>query len=85
MDAFRGFFSACGIPVETVESAPAGRLIQRRRAIVSLSVAGPDVIVRCPTCGYRAERETARFRRAADSAEELRPIAEGGDARLPHH
>ena len=75
MDAFLGFFSACAIPVETVESGSNLEGLPEANAIVSLSVAGADVIVRCSSCGYRAERETARFRRTGHaSTEELRPI-----------
>jgi prolyl-tRNA synthetase len=73
-EAYRRIFRRCGLPVEAVESDAGMMGGKAAQEFMYLTPIGEDTLLICSACGYRANRQAARFRKPAAAAEELRPI-----------
>ena len=63
--AYLSLFARCGLPVVAVGSDTGMMGGSMAHEFMYLTPAGEDTIVRCAGCGYAANRQVARFRRAA--------------------
>jgi prolyl-tRNA synthetase len=72
--AYASFFARCGLPVVAVGSDTGMMGGSLAHEFMYLTPAGEDTIVRCAGCGYAANRQIARFARAAAPAQVARPI-----------
>jgi prolyl-tRNA synthetase len=73
-EAYRRIFRRCGLPVEAVESDAGMMGGKAAQEFMYLTPVGEDTLLICSGCGYRANRQAARFCKSAAAAEELRPI-----------
>ena len=74
--AYLSLFARCGLPVVAVGSDTGMMGGSMAHEFMYLTPAGEDTIVRCAGCGYAANRQVARFRRAAMPAGSERSIEE---------
>ena len=72
--AYLSLFARCGLPVVAVASDTGMMGGSLAYEFMYLTPAGEDTIVRCAACGYSANRQIARFRRAAVPPAAARPL-----------
>lgn len=72
--AYYSIFRRCGLPFLAVESNAEGMGGNLAHEFICLTPIGEDVILLCDSCGYRASRQTARFRKTLAPAEEWKPV-----------
>ncbi len=72
--AYMSLYARCGLPVVAVGSDTGMMGGSMAHELMYLTPAGEDTIVRCAGCGYAANRQVARFRRAAAAAGAARPL-----------
>jgi prolyl-tRNA synthetase len=72
--AYLSIFARCGLPVIAVGADTGMMGGSGAHEMMYLTSIGEDSIARCASCGYAANRQVARFRRAAAPAEEARPV-----------
>lgn len=78
--AYERIFRRSGIDFEIVESDPGMMGGKTAHEFMAPSEFGEDTLIKCPSCGYSANRQVARFRR--DEAEETEML-EAEDVATP--
>jgi prolyl-tRNA synthetase len=73
-EAYLSLFARCGLPVVAVGSDTGMMGGSMAHEFMYLTPVGEDTIVRCAACGYAANRQVARFRRALVPAGAERPL-----------
>jgi len=73
-DAYHRIFARCGLPVVAVKSDTGMMGGQLAHEFMYLTPIGEDTLLLCDACGYRANRQVARFKKAPAAREESRPI-----------
>jgi prolyl-tRNA synthetase len=73
-EAYRRIFRRCGLPVEAVDSDAGMMGGKAAQEFMYLTPVGEDTLLICPACGYRANRQAARFRKSAAVPEDLLPL-----------
>jgi prolyl-tRNA synthetase len=73
-EAYRRIFRRCGLPVEAVDSDAGMMGGKAAQEFMYLTPIGEDTLLICPACGYRANRQAARFRKPAAAAEDPQPV-----------
>jgi prolyl-tRNA synthetase len=72
--AYFRIFARCGLPVIAVGADVGIMGGSMSHEFMYLSPIGEDTILICDGCGYKANRQVARFRKSIPEAEEQRPI-----------
>jgi prolyl-tRNA synthetase len=72
--AYFNIFRRCGLEVMAVKSDTGLMGGKLAHEFIYLSPVGEDTILLCEACGYRANRQVARFRKAPAAPEELKPV-----------
>jgi len=67
-------FRRCGLPVQTVRTNPGITGGEQVHGFIYLTPIGDETILLCNACGYRANRQVARFHKPPAAPEEPRPI-----------
>jgi prolyl-tRNA synthetase len=73
-EAYARIFRRCGLPAVAVASDPGMMGGKTAHEYMYLSDAGEDTILICPQCGYRANRQAARFRKPPAAEERPLPV-----------
>jgi prolyl-tRNA synthetase len=73
-EAYRRIFRRCGLPVEAVESDAGMMGGGAAQEFMYLTPVGEDTLLFCSACGYRANRQAARFRKRAAAPEDPLPV-----------
>ncbi|MBN2084827.1 MAG: proline--tRNA ligase [Anaerolineales bacterium] len=73
-DAYDRIFRRCSLPVVAVGSDSGMMGGKLAHEFMYLSEVGEDTILLCPACGYKANRQAARFRRSASPQEVPLPV-----------
>ncbi len=73
-EAYFRIFARCGLPAIAVGADVGIMGGSMSHEFMYLSPIGEDTILICDSCGYRANRQVARFRKPLPEAEEARPI-----------
>jgi len=71
--AYFDIFHRCGLPVTAVKSDVGMMGGKLAHEFMYLTPIGEDTLIICGACGYMANRQIARFRKAASAQEELQP------------
>jgi prolyl-tRNA synthetase len=74
--AYERIFRRCGLPVTAVSSDTGMMGGQLAHEFMYLTPAGEDTLLICDTCGYTANRQVARFRKAPADKQDPRPARE---------
>jgi len=72
--AYLNIFNRCGLPTIAVKSDVGMMGGKMAHEFMYLSPIGEDSLVLCDQCGYTANRQVARFRKPAASAEDSLPL-----------
>jgi len=72
--AYFNIFHRCSLPVIAVKSDVGMMGGSMAHEFMYLTSAGEDTLLLCDSCGYAANRQIARFRKAAAEAEEQKPV-----------
>ena len=72
--AYFNIYHRCGLPVIAVKADVGMMGGKLAHEYMYLSPVGEDTIILCEKCGYTANRQVARFRKSAATAEEPKPI-----------
>jgi prolyl-tRNA synthetase len=72
--AYFNIFQRCGLPVVAVKSDSGIMGGKLAHEFIYLTPIGEDFLVVCDNCGYRANRQVARFRKIPAVHEDLKPI-----------
>jgi prolyl-tRNA synthetase len=73
-ETYSRIFARCGLPAMAVGADVGIMGGSMSHEFMYLSPIGEDTILICDTCGYRANRQVARFSKSLPGAEEQRPI-----------
>jgi len=73
-EAYLRIFRRCGLPVETVDSDAGMMGGKAAQEFMYLTPVGEDTLLICSACGYRANRQAARFRKPAADVEDPKPV-----------
>jgi len=74
--AYANAFRRCGLDVVVVEADPGMMGGTSSHEFMVLSEAGEDTLIHCPSCGYAANGEAARFSKGGADDEEPLPLEE---------
>lgn len=72
--AYFNIFNRCGLPAVAVKSDVGVMGGSLAHEYMYLTPIGEDTLLLCDTCGYRANRQIAHFKKAEPAAEELKPM-----------
>ena len=72
--AYFNIFHRCGLPVLAVKSDVGMMGGSMAHEFIYLTPIGEDTLLICDKCGYRANRQIARFQKPAPAKEDLKPI-----------
>jgi prolyl-tRNA synthetase len=72
--AYFNIFRRCGLPVHAVGADTGMMGGKLAHEFMYLNPIGEDTLLFCDACGYRANRQVARFRRPASAEEAPRPL-----------
>ncbi len=72
--AYFNIYHRCGLPVIAVKSDTGMMGGKLAHEYMYLNPIGEDTLILCDNCGYRANRQVARFRKAISTPEELKPV-----------
>jgi prolyl-tRNA synthetase len=72
--SYFNIYHRCGLPVIAIKADVGMMGGKLAHEYMYLSPVGEDTIILCEKCGYTANRQVARFRKSAVSAEEPKPI-----------
>ncbi len=75
-EAYHRVFARCGLDVLAVKSDVGMMGGKVAHEFMYLTPIGEDTLMVCPSCGFRANRQVAAFRRDVPEAEELLPAEE---------
>lgn len=75
-EAYANIFRRCGLEAVAVRSDPGMMGGSDAHEFIELSPSGEDTILSCESCGYRANRQVARFGKDDPSPEEPLPLEE---------
>jgi prolyl-tRNA synthetase len=73
-EAYRRIFNRCSLPAIAVQADSGMTGGKTAHEFVYLSDIGEDTILLCSKCSYRANRQAARFRKAAAAEEAPQPV-----------
>ena len=74
LEAYSRIFLRCGLPVNIVKSDSGMMGGKTAHEFMYLSPIGEDTVAICDTCGYSENRQTAKFRKAVPSLEDMLPM-----------
>jgi len=74
--AYRVIFERCGLETIPVEADTGSMGGSDSEEFMVASEVGEEILLLCDSCGYRANREKAEYRRAVLPPEELKPLKE---------
>jgi len=74
--AYTNIFQRCGLDAVAVRSDPGMMGGSDAHEFIELSPSGEDTILSCASCGYRANRQVARFGKDDPAPEEQLPLEE---------
>lgn len=74
--AYGNIFRRCGLEAVAVSSDPGMMGGSDAHEFIELTPSGEDTILSCGSCGYRANRQVARFEKEPPASEEPLPVEE---------
>jgi prolyl-tRNA synthetase len=76
IEAYSNIFRRCGLPAAAVQADSGMMGGKTAHEFMYFSDIGEDTILLCAACGYRANRQAARFRKPPAAAEKALPVEE---------